>query len=826
MKKKLLPYLLLCCAFFSVEHAKAQTLQAGDIAFVGINAIAPDGFSFIALKPLPAGETLFFTDQGWHTGNVWTDNQENHLKWIIPAGGIACGTVISVLESSSFPDTFIVTSSSTGVLSTMTLPTIPSYPNGGLNSGFNIPTGGDQILAYQSSGNTIRSANPTIIAGVHAYYEGNNYNTSTTWNISALNGGQESIVPLGLTNTVNCVSISLTPGIQMMGYNRYSGTLTGTAAAIRASINNPVNWAHTVPSDLTANSTNYPNININCAVATTPTVTTATATGVGATKATMGGNVTADAGAAVTERGIVWATTTNPTTANNKATNGTGTGVFSGSVSSLPATTTVYYRAFATNSGGTSYGANLSFTTGAALAITSTNKTNVTCNAAVDGTATVTVSGGVLPYSYLWSPSGGTGASASGLNSGNYSCTIIDSESTQITSLNVNIQQPAPLNASISNITNATCNGGSNGTATVVAPTNGTAPYTYLWSTGATGTTATGLAAGGPYSCKVTAGNGCYIVKNFSITQPSAISTSTGSQTNLSCNGGTNGSASVTPSGGTPGYTYSWSPSGGTAATATGLAAGSYTVTVTDANGCTATRNYIVTQPSAISTSTGSQTNVSCNGGTNGSASVTPSGGTPGYTYSWAPSGGTAATATGLAAGSYTVTVTDANGCAMTKNFTITEPTAIDSNVTLASGVLEATQTGATYQWYQCPNTILMGNTNRTYTPIIVGTYKVEITLGGCTSTSTCVTVPTLNSLIFDSTTFKCYPIPTSSDLNISYDKIIEEVQVINLLGQPLLTNRTKGKEIVLDLSELPDATYFVKIISEGKSKIIRILKK
>ncbi|WP_256948364.1 T9SS type A sorting domain-containing protein [Flavobacterium psychrophilum] len=234
----------------------------------------------------------------------------------------------------------------------------------------------------------------------------------------------------------------------------------------------------------------------------------------------------------------------------------------------------------------------------------------------------------------------------------------------------------------------------------------------------------------------------------------------------------------------------------------------------------------MVTQPSAISTSTGSQTNVSCNGGTNGSASVTPSGGTPGYTYSWAPSGGTAATATGLAAGSYTVTVTDANGCAMTKNFTITEPTAIDSNVTLASGVLEATQTGATYQWYQCPNTILMGNTNRTYTPIIVGTYKVEITLGGCTSTSTCVTVPTLNSLIFDSTTFKCYPIPTSSDLNISYDKIIEEVQVINLLGQPLLTNRTKGKEIVLDLSELPDATYFVKIISEGKSKIIRILKK
>ncbi|MBF4473839.1 SprB repeat-containing protein, partial [Flavobacterium sp. HJJ] len=127
--------------------------------------------------------------------------------------------------------------------------------------------------------------------------------------------------------------------------------------------------------------------------------------------------------------------------------------------------------------------------------------------------------------------------------------------------------------------------------------------------------------------------------------------------------------------GGAGGYTYSWAPSGGTAATATGLAAGTYTCTITDANNCQITKNFTITQPTAI-TATTSQTNVACNGATNGSASVTAAGGAGGYTYSWTPTGGTAATATGLAAGTYTCTITDANNCQITKNFTITQPTA------------------------------------------------------------------------------------------------------------------------------------------------------
>ncbi|WP_374440384.1 SprB repeat-containing protein, partial [Epilithonimonas sp.] len=135
----------------------------------------------------------------------------------------------------------------------------------------------------------------------------------------------------------------------------------------------------------------------------------------------------------------------------------------------------------------------------------------------------------------------------------------------------------------------------------------------------------------------------------------------TPSQTNVSCNGGSNGTATVSASGGTAPYTYSWSPTGGTAATATGLAAGTYTVTVTDAVNNTKTQSFTITEPTALVANAVSQTNVACNGAATGAATVSASGGTGPYTYSWSPSGGTAATATGLSAGTYTVTITDAN---------------------------------------------------------------------------------------------------------------------------------------------------------------------
>src|SRR6185312_1184268 len=138
--------------------------------------------------------------------------------------------------------------------------------------------------------------------------------------------------------------------------------------------------------------------------------------------------------------------------------------------------------------------------------------------------------------------------------------------------------------------------------------------------------------------------------------------TLTTSSTPASCYGGNNGSATVTAGGGTAPYTYSWSPSGGTNSNATGLTAGTYTVTVTDKVGCTGTATVVVTQPSQlVVTVTANSYNI-CHASNNGSGHATASGGTPGYTYSWS-NGSTKATTTNLGPGIYTVVVTDANGC-------------------------------------------------------------------------------------------------------------------------------------------------------------------
>jgi hypothetical protein len=359
-------------------------------------------------------------------------------------------------------------------------------------------------------------------------------------------------------------------------------------------------------------------------------------------------------------------------------------------------------------------------------------------------TLTLTASG--CSGTVTWSEGAATGTSLTLSVVGTYSITatctdagVTSAASTAVTGLQIK----ATVSVTAASQTNISCNGGSNGAASINTPTGGAGGYTYSWSpSGGTATTATGLSAG-TYTVTVTGANSCTATQSFTITQPTAISTSTAAQTNVSCNGGSNGSASVTPSGGAGGYTYSWSPSGGTAATATGLSAGTYTVTVTDANACTATRNFTITQPTAISTATAAQTNVSCNGGSNGSASVTPSGGAGGYTYSWSPSGGTAATATGLSAGTYTVTVTDANSCTATRNFTITQPTAISTataaqtNVSCnggSNGSASVTPTGGaggyTYSW--SPS----GGTTATATGLSAGTYTVTVTdANACTAT-------------------------------------------------------------------------------------------
>ena len=134
------------------------------------------------------------------------------------------------------------------------------------------------------------------------------------------------------------------------------------------------------------------------------------------------------------------------------------------------------------------------------------------------------------------------------------------------------------------------------------------------------------------------------------------------STTAVTCYNACNGTATVTPSGGTPPYTYLWGPGGQTTQTVTGLCAGSYNVNVIDDAGCSTIQYLTITQPGQI-TLTYSQVPATCNTCCDGSATALPSGGATPYTYSWFPSGNTNATETGLCPGTYSFTVTDANGC-------------------------------------------------------------------------------------------------------------------------------------------------------------------
>jgi large repetitive protein len=368
--------------------------------------------------------------------------------------------------------------------------------------------------------------------------------------------------------------------------------------------------------------------------------------------------------------------------------------------------------------------------------------TAATCNMA-NGSAAVTVSGGVGPYTYSWAPTGGTSATTTGRPAGTYTVTFTDANGCTGTASVTIINNAAPT-ATITATVNVTCFGASTGGATVSA-SGGTGPYTYSWApTGGTSATTTGRPAG-TYTVTVTDANGCTVQATVTITQPPAI-TLTPTQTNVLCNGGTTGSASVTATGGTGTYTYSWAPSGGTGSSATGLGAGTYTVTVSSPAGCTATQTYNITAPPAL-TSTGSQTNVLCNGGSTGSASVSVSGGVGPYTYAWAPTGGTAATATGLSATSYTVTFTDANGCTGTRTFTITQPPALTASTSftqatcnMSNGSASVSVSGGvgpyTYLW--TPS----GGTGATATGLAANTYTVTYTdANGCTGTAS-VTVP------------------------------------------------------------------------------------
>jgi hypothetical protein len=300
--------------------------------------------------------------------------------------------------------------------------------------------------------------------------------------------------------------------------------------------------------------------------------------------------------------------------------------------------------------------------------------TNVKCNGGSDGSASIIVENNIGAITYTWS-NGASTASVSNLSAGDYTVTVTDNCPTDKAQVNIHISQPsAALTASISR-SNITCHDANNGIIDA-NPAGGTMPYTYKWTKNTQtfdggSETQSGLSEG-TYAVTVTDANGCTASSSNTIVNPDII-TFTGTITGITCENSKNDGIITLSNlqGGSGSYTYQWS-NGYTTQNATLLPAGNYSVTVTDANYCTSTNNYIVgyDSPMILSVST---TDVKCNGLSNGALYATASGGHDGFTYKW-NTGATSNNLTNVVAGTYTVTVTDSKNCQKISSETITEP--------------------------------------------------------------------------------------------------------------------------------------------------------
>ena len=593
--------------------------------------------------------------------------------------------------------------------------------NGGNNGTATVtPTGTAPFTYLWSNGQTTQVATG-LIAGTYTVTVTDNSSCVSTATVTLTN-------PLAMTapiisTNVTCnggnngsANVNPTGSVGPYTYLWSNGQTTQTATNLIAGP-----YTVTVTSAVGCTITNVVNI-------TQPTPITVSTTTVSATCSLLNGSATANPSGGVGPYTYLW---------SNGQTTQTASGLGAGS-----------YTVTVTGVGGCTATATATVSTTGSITASAVG-TNVSCFGGNNGTATATGVGGSGPYTYLWS-NGQTTQTTTGLVAGTYTVTVTSAGCTATAT--VTITQPTQLTA-INSQTNVTCFGGNNGMATVT-PSGGGGPYTYSWNSIPVQTTqiATNLVAG-TYTCTITNANGCTNLQTVTITQPTQI-TSTINSTISTC-GLPNGSATVNPSGGVGPYTYLWS-NGGTTQTITGLLPGVYSVTITGVGGCTATNTVNVLSPGTPILSIASSTNVSCFGGSNGVANTSLVSGTGPFNYLWS-NGQTGSNATGLVAGSYTVTVTDVNGCQSTTTVTITQPTQLTAAITTTNvncnggnnGSSNVTPNGGvgpyTYSWNSIPV-----QTTPTATNLIAGTYNVTITdVNGCTTVASAnITQPTLLTLV------------------------------------------------------------------------------
>ncbi|MEM1326674.1 MAG: T9SS type A sorting domain-containing protein [Bacteroidota bacterium] len=308
--------------------------------------------------------------------------------------------------------------------------------------------------------------------------------------------------------------------------------------------------------------------------------------------------------------------------------------------------------------------------------------TNETSAGADDGTATISVTGGNEPYSYEWD-NGDTSETATGLSPGLHTVTVTDVNGCEATAtVNVN-EDGCSLKVDITR-TNISCNGANDGSATASIE-DSSGELTFEWSTGSSDATIGNLIPG-TYDVTVTDETGCIAEDQITITEPNAIQVSISSVVNLDCDGN-GGEATATGAGGSGTFTYEWS-TGETTATATELEMGENTVTVTDENGCSEVETVEIIQDSGFDANV-VPIGISCCGESDGTVRVDIVGVADDFTFDFGDgitSDGN--TASGLAAGDYTVVVSDEDGCSSTFEFTIEDAVALEAMASVTSPII------------------------------------------------------------------------------------------------------------------------------------------
>lgn len=317
------------------------------------------------------------------------------------------------------------------------------------------------------------------------------------------------------------------------------------------------------------------------------------------------------------------------------------------------------------------------------VTVSISNQEDISCFGLSDGAAVASASGGNGTYNYSWMPGSLSGASQNTLDNTTYTITATDGNGCT-GSTTVTIAEPSELLASV-NTTPTDC-GAATGSATA-SYTGGTGTVSYSWNPGGQTTAVISNVSAGVYTVTVEDQNGCTAQASGNVNTFNGPVLTTQVLQQVSCFNGADGSASVQVTGGTSPFSIAWSPSGETTTTAVQLEAGTNTVTVTDAGGCVATATVQITEPSAIQI-TGVVTNEQC-GALDGAVDATFTGGTGSLTPSWS-NGASTADISGLNNGTYSLTVTDQNGCTAVQDFTVLQDGSLAASVSPTSASIDA----------------------------------------------------------------------------------------------------------------------------------------